>query len=105
MYMHSPHARLMEWSHVWRSIQSQCPAHSAELSFPKATTPPQQPFPDLYRESVIALDCVQAADPSSSAPTPEDPVDAVFSLFTRFGNSDYIGEPVSSEEHALQVGR
>ena len=41
----------------------------------------------------------------SSAPTPEDPVDAVFSLFTRFGNSDYIGEPVSSEEHALQVGR
>ena len=75
---------------------------------PRLRLPHNSRFPVcgiLYRESVIALDCVQAADPSSSAPTPEDPVDAVFSLFTRFGNSDYIGEPVSSEEHALQVGR
>jgi len=35
--------------------------------------------------------------------SPKESVDQVFALFERVGNSDYIGEPVSSEEHALQA--
>lgn len=34
---------------------------------------------------------------------PNESVEQVLSLFKRQGNSDYIGEPVSSEEHALQA--
>ncbi len=35
--------------------------------------------------------------------SPRESVDAVLSLFTTFGNSDYVGEAVSQEAHALQA--
>src|SRR5689334_11466514 len=33
---------------------------------------------------------------------PEEIVDEVFDLYARFGNADYIGEPVSQIEHMSQ---
>jgi len=50
---------------------------------------------DFSRQSLASL--------SVTPKTPKESVDQVIALFERQGSADYIGEPVSSTEHALQA--
>lgn len=33
-----------------------------------------------------------------------DPINEIIQLYKKYGNSDYIGEPISQSEHAIQAG-